>query len=61
MSTQESDKNHPACPKCKSTDLAFKGLHNKMEGAEPHVKAISATYSWKCQKCKHEFEITIPN
>jgi ribosomal protein L37AE/L43A len=57
-SEQENDRNHVACPKCKSTDLDFKGLRNNMRaegeerGAEPDVEVVSATYSWKCKKCK---------
>lgn len=66
-SDQENDRNLLACPKCKSTDLDFMGLRNNMRvegeegGAEPDVEVVSATYSWKCTKCKHEFEITIRN
>jgi Zn finger protein HypA/HybF involved in hydrogenase expression len=66
-SEQEDDRNHLACPKCKSTDLDFKGLRNNMRadgaegGAEPDVEVVSATYSWECKKCKHDFKITIRN
>jgi rubredoxin len=64
---QENDRNQLACPNCKATDLDFKGLRNNMRavgeeaGAEPDVEVVSETFSWKCKKCKHEFEITIPN
>ena len=66
-SEQENDRSHLACPKCNSTDLDFKGLRNNMRaegeegGAEPDVEVVSATYSWKCKKCKHDFEVTIRN
>lgn len=66
-SEQENDRNRLACPQCKSTDLDFTGLRNNMRaegeegGAEPDVEVVSTTYSWKCTKCKHEFEITIRN
>ena len=64
---QENDRNLLACPKCKSTDLAFKKCRNNMRaegeegGAEPDVEVVSVTYFWKCEKCTHEFEITIRN
>jgi len=63
----ENDRNLLACPKCKSTDLDFKGLRNNMRaegeeaGAEPDIEVVSGTYSWKCKKCKHDFEITLRN
>jgi len=61
MSGQENDRNHLACPKCKSTELDFQGLRNNIEGSTQDPKVISATYSWQCTKCKHDFEVTIPN
>jgi hypothetical protein len=65
MSQPENDRNHLACPKCKSTDLDFQGLSNNMRADEPGKPegsggVSSGTYSWKCKKCKHEFGVTIP-
>jgi hypothetical protein len=65
MRDQENDRNHLACPKCKSIDLDFKGLRNnsRAEGAaaSQDQEAVSTTFSWKCKTCKHNFEVTIPN
>lgn len=54
-SEQENDRNHLACPKCKSTGRDFKRT------SQHDVEVVSAAYSWKCKKCRHEFEITIRN
>ena len=66
MNRPQSDRNHLACPKCKSTDLNFPGLRNNMravpEGVgEDDAEVASGAFSWKCKACKHEFVITIPN
>lgn len=50
MSQQDDDRNHLACPKCKSTDLDFKRLCNNMRapgeegGAEPDTDVVSETF-----------------
>ena len=59
MSEQDNAPNHLACPKCKSTDLAFTGLKDNMRAQEEGGESVSGTYSWKCKKCNHDFEITV--
>ena len=60
------NRNRLACPKCKSTELDFKGLRNNAESSgmpttDPDAKVVSGTYSWQCKMCKHPFVVTIPN
>jgi hypothetical protein len=61
MSDQEDDRNHLACPKCKSTNLGFEGLRNNMVDTGREERVVSGSFRWKFKKCGHEFEITIPN
>ena len=64
MSDPENDRNHLACPKCKSTELDFQGLHNNIRtagaqpGTEPGSEVVSGSYKWTCRVCEHEFEVT---
>lgn len=67
MNEPDGDRNHLACPECKSTDLNFLGLHNNMRatgekrGCSAEVEVVSGSYKWRCTSCDHEFVVTLPN